>query len=68
MSTNTPTPNPVHPKVAAALITTGVLTVIVAVLAAVTPQMLTFAGQWSTVIYAAVVAVGGFLAGYVKKS
>lgn len=55
------------PKVLASGVTMGALVVVVAVLGAVTPDMLTFAGPWSTLIYAAVVAAGGFLAGYIKR-
>jgi hypothetical protein len=67
MTTPTPVPNPVHPKVKAAAITGVALTVVVAALAAVTPQLLTFAGTWSVVVYAGVVALGASLAGYIKK-
>lgn len=55
------------PKVLAAGATMGLLIVAVAVLGAITPEMLSFAGQWSALIYAAVVAAGGFLAGYIKR-
>ena len=68
MSTPTPTPNPIHPKVAAAIITTGALTVIVAIITSITPTLFSFLGDWAPVAFAGVVALGGFLAGYIKKS
>lgn len=54
-------------KVVAGAVTSVALIVVVAVLGAVTPEMLTFAGQWSALIYAAVVALGGSLASYIAK-
>lgn len=54
-------------KVAAGAITSVALLVVVAVLSAVTPDMLTFAGSFSPLIYAAIVALGGSLAAYIKR-
>jgi hypothetical protein len=65
-ATGQPTVKPTA-KVAAGAVVAGALIVVVAVLAAVTPDMLTFAGPWSPLIYAAVVALGGFLGGYIKR-
>lgn len=67
MSTPTDT-NPVSPKVTASAlgtIATGLgLTIVVAALGAVTPDMLEGLGAWAPVIFAAISAAGGFLAGY----
>ncbi len=70
MST-TPTPSPSKkptPKVAAQGITALIITVVLGAIAAINPQLLSFLGPWSVVVYAAIVALGGFLAGYIKKS
>lgn len=61
-----PTPVPT-PKVAAGAIWGIGLAVAVAVLAAVTPQMLEFLGAWGVLIYAGIVALGGSLAAYLKR-
>lgn len=61
-----PTATPT-PKIAAAGITMGVLVVVVAMLAAITPELLEFAGPWAPVLFAGIVALGGFLAGYIKR-
>jgi hypothetical protein len=55
------------PKIATAGITAGALVVIVAGLGAITPDLLTFAGAWSSVIYAGVVGLISVLAGYLKS-
>lgn len=55
------------PKVAAAGLTMGALVVLVAMLTAITPELLAFAGPWAPVIFAGVVALAGFLAGYIKR-
>lgn len=53
-------------KVLTGGITAGALVVVVAVLTAVNPELLSFAGEWSGVLYAGVVALAGFLGGYIK--
>lgn len=55
------------PKVAAAGISMGVLVVIVAMLTAITPELLAPLGDWAVVVFAGITAVAGFLAGYIKK-
>lgn len=54
-------------KVLAAAVTTGALVVAVAVLTAITPDLLGFLGKWAPVGFAGVVALAGFLAGYIKR-
>lgn len=54
------------PKVTSAGISSGVVVVIVAMLAAITPDMLDWAGQWTPVIYAAVPALAAVLGAYIK--
>lgn len=61
-----PTLRPTNKVIAGAATSIGLI-VVVAVLGAITPDMLTFAGQWSPLIYAAVVALGGSLASYIAK-
>lgn len=63
MSTNKKT----SPKVGAAGISSGVVVVVVAMLAAITPDMLDWAGQWTPVIYAAVPALAAVLGAYIKR-
>lgn len=53
-------------KVLTGGLTAGALVVVVAVLTAVNPELLSFAGEWSGVLYAGVVALAGFLGGYIK--
>lgn len=65
-TTGQPTLNPA-PKVAAAAVTMGILVVAVAMLGAITPDMLTALGPWAPVVFAGIVALGGFLAGYIKR-
>jgi len=55
------------PKVTSAGISSGIVVVIVAMLAAITPDMLDFAGQWAPVIYAAVPALAAVLGAYIKR-
>lgn len=55
------------PKVVASAATGLALVVLIAVLTAVTPEMLAPLGDWGTLVYAAVVATGSALAGYVKR-
>ena len=67
--TSDPAPSKVPvKKVAASGIVAAVLVVIVGVIAGLTPASFEPLGVWGPVIYAAVVAVGGFLAGYIKKA
>lgn len=68
MSTPTPTPNPIQPKVKAVIVTTVALTVVVAALTAITPDLFSFLGAWAPVAFAGVVALAGSLAGYIKKA
>ena len=63
MATNKKT----SPKVTADLIITVVGVVILSMLAAVTPEMLSFAGEWTPVIYAGIVGLAGVLGAYVKR-
>lgn len=63
MATNKKT----SPKVTTDLIVTVVGVVILSMLAAVTPDMLDFAGEWTPVIYAGVVGLAGVLGAYVKR-
>lgn len=62
-----PTNKKTSPKVASAGISSGAVVVIVAMLMAITPEMLNFAGQWTPVIYAAVPALAAVLGAYVKR-
>lgn len=55
------------PKIAAAGLTMGGLVVVVAMLGAITPDMLNALGSWGPVVFAGIVALGGFLAGYIKR-
>lgn len=55
------------PKVAAAAIAMGILVVVVAILGGITPELLTFAGEWSGPLFAGITALTGFLAGYIKR-
>lgn len=53
-------------KVVAGVATSGALVVVVALLTAVTPDLLGFLGDWAPVAFAGVVALAGFLGSYVK--
>lgn len=55
------------PKVTSAGISSGAVVVVVAMLAAITPDMLDWAGRWTPVIYAAVPALAAVLGAYVKR-
>lgn len=55
------------PKVIAQAATGLVLIIIIAAINAVTPEMFVALGQWAGVAYAGVVALGGALAGYIKR-
>jgi drug/metabolite transporter (DMT)-like permease len=57
----------VSPKVVAQAATGIALAVILAVITAVTPDMLSSLGSWGVLLYAGIVALGGALAGYVKR-
>lgn len=61
-----PTNKPVA-KVQNAALFTVLATIAVAALTAVTPEMLSFAGQWTPVVYAAVGGVVATLAAYLKR-
>lgn len=61
-----PTKAPSH-KVKVAALWGTLATVATAMLAAVTPDMLSFAGQFTPVIYAGVVALATVVAAYVAK-
>lgn len=63
MTTNKKT----SPKVKSAGISSGVIVVVVAMLAAITPDMLDWAGRWTPVIYAAVPALAAVLGAYIKR-
>lgn len=65
-ATGEPTAAPA-PKVLAAAAVSGSLVVLVAILTAVTPDLLAFAGPWAPVLFAGVVALAGFLGGYIKR-
>lgn len=55
------------PKVIASTVAAGGLVVLVAILTAITPDLLAFAGPWAPVLFAGVVALAGFLGGYIKR-
>lgn len=62
-----PTNPKTSPKVKAAGISSGAVVVIVAMLAAITPDMFDFAGRWTPIIYAGVTALVAVLSAYVKR-
>lgn len=62
-----PTNKKTSPKVTSAGISSGAVVVIVAMLAAITPDMLDWAGRWTPVIYAAVPALAAVLGAYIKR-
>lgn len=64
--TGEPTAKPTG-KVLAAGITGGALVVVVAMLNAITPELVAAIGPWGSVLFAGIVALGGFLAGYIKR-
>jgi membrane protein YdbS with pleckstrin-like domain len=57
----------ISPKVTAQALTSAALVVILAVITAVTPDMVAGLGAWAPLVYAAVVALGGVIAGYLKR-
>jgi len=64
--TGQPTAKPTS-KVAAGAITGGALTVLVAMLGAITPDLLTFFGPWAPVVFVGIGALSASLAAYIKK-
>lgn len=62
-----PTNKKTSPKVGAAGISSGAIVVIVAMLAAITPDMLDFAGRFTPVIFAGVTALAAVLGAYAKR-
>jgi Na+-translocating ferredoxin:NAD+ oxidoreductase RnfE subunit len=60
------TASAISPKVIASTVTSIALIVIVAVVSAVTPELFAGLGQYGPLAYAAVVALGGAVAGYLK--
>ena len=65
-TTGQPTTKPTS-KVLAGAITAGALVVVEAAIAAITPDLFSGLGPWGGVVFAGVVGLGGFLAGYIKK-
>jgi hypothetical protein len=61
----TPTAQPTS-KVAAGAITGGALTVLVAMLGAITPELLSFFGPWAPVVFVGIGALATSLASYIK--
>lgn len=57
----------ISPKVIAQFVTGIVLTAVVAAISAITPDLFADLGAWGPVVYMAIVAVGGTLAGYLKR-
>lgn len=57
----------ISPKVIAQLGVSLGLTVVIAMIGAITPDMLTALGSWGIVLYAGIVALGGALAGYAVR-
>jgi hypothetical protein len=55
------------PKVIAGAATAGAVVVIGAMLTAVTPELLSFAGPWAPVLFAGVAALAGFVGSYTKR-
>lgn len=62
-----PTNPKTSPKVKAAGISSGAVVIVVAMLAAITPDMFDFAGRWTPVIYAGVTALVAVLSAYAKR-
>lgn len=62
-----PTNPKTSPKVGAAGISSGAVVVTVAMLSAITPDMLDWAGRWTPVIYAGVPALAATLSAYIKR-
>lgn len=55
------------PKVIAGGVTAAAVVVIGAMLTAITPDLLSFAGPWAPVLFAGVAALAGFVASYAKR-
>lgn len=53
-------------KVVAGIASSGALVVVVALLTAINPDLLAPLGPWSSVVYAGIVALAGFLGSYIK--
>lgn len=62
-----PTNKKTSPKIGAAGTSSGVFVVAVAMLSAVTSDMLDWAGRWTPVIYAGVPALAAVLGAYIKR-
>lgn len=58
---------PVVPKVKAQGLTALTLVVLLGAINAITPDLLAPLGAWSPVAFAGVVALGGFIAGWLKS-
>ena len=65
-TTGQPTSQPTA-KVLAGVITAGALVVVEAAITAITPDLFSALGPWGGIVYAGVVGLGGFLAGYIKR-
>lgn len=65
-ATGTPTAIPTAKVLTTAAVSLG-LVVVVAILNAITPDLLGFAGAWAPVLFAGIVALAGSLAGYIKR-
>ncbi|SFN65888.1 hypothetical protein [Mycetocola miduiensis] len=57
----------ISPKVIAQAVTGVALTALVAGIAAVTPDHFASLGIWGPIGYAAIVSIGGSIAGYIKR-
>lgn len=57
----------ISPKVAAQAATSAALVVLLAIITAVTPDMVASLGVWAPLAYAGIVALGGVIAGWIKR-
>jgi len=57
----------ISPKVIAPAIFNIILIGVVAAIAGITPDLLTFLGPWAGVAYLGIAAIGTALAGYIKR-
>lgn len=57
----------ISPKVTAQALTSAALVVVLAAITAVTPEMVDGLGAWAPLVYAGIVALGGVIAGYLKR-
>jgi len=64
--TKTEAETTLSPKVTAQAVTSVVLVVLVAAINAITPELFSFLGDFAGIAFAAVVALGGALAGFLK--